>query len=353
MKKIIALVLVVILGLSLSACGKSEAVKNVETMIDALGEITLESIEAIRAAEEAYAALTPEEQEKVKNYQTLTTARDRYYELALVGEWCWSRVDLYDLTSNYDRVDMILNADMSGTDMIGTAHEYDAQWSVSNGSLKMEGEGYYNSFDVLEQEGKIIIQIPDTTIEYIMRDDFVSMLDDTFLIVDVADVDLSEYFGTVIYDYEVTDEWGDPSGYHFISAILSNRIYDQGWMYLNASDDFAIEILYPEFHEWTTYPDGDVWDHTTEAGSHTYTSDPFDFQSGFYIDEFDEAKEQTTTDLTADQISFGRAKGTIVFINNKYVSEVKPSEDGRTRILVTTVNNSEYYSGRWIEDMPY
>ena len=51
MKKITALVLAVILCLLLSACGKSEAVKNVEAMIDALGKITLESEPAVAAAE--------------------------------------------------------------------------------------------------------------------------------------------------------------------------------------------------------------------------------------------------------------------------------------------------------------
>ena len=87
MKKIIALALVVVLCLSLSACGKSEAVKNVEAMIDALGEITLESEPAVAAAEAAYQALTDEEKGKVSNIDILTEARERITILSYAGEW--------------------------------------------------------------------------------------------------------------------------------------------------------------------------------------------------------------------------------------------------------------------------
>ena len=102
MKKLVTFLLAVILCLSLAACGKSEAVKNVEAMIDALGEITLESIDAISAAENTYGDLTTEEQEKVKNYETLTAARDRYYELALVGNWHDTYIWM-DVEVNYER----------------------------------------------------------------------------------------------------------------------------------------------------------------------------------------------------------------------------------------------------------
>lgn len=95
MKKAITLLLAVVVCLSLCACGKSEAVKNVETLIDTIGEVTLDSEATIAAAEEAYAALTAEEKEKVENYDLLTDARavfDPIKEEYLarqkyVGEW--------------------------------------------------------------------------------------------------------------------------------------------------------------------------------------------------------------------------------------------------------------------------
>lgn len=356
MKKIIALALVVVLCLSLSACGKSEAVKNVEAMIDALGEITLESIDAIRAAEDAYAVLMPEEQKKVKNYETLTSARDRYYELVLVGEWCWSRVDIYDLTSNYDRVDMILNADMTGTDMIGTAQETDVQWSVSDSCLKLEveGGGGYFSFDVVEQDGKIFVQRPDAPIEYIRRDDYVAMLDDAFLVVDLSEVDINDYLELYVYEEVETDDFGDPTGNILGRVLIRSKLYSEGWYYLNRQD-MAIEVLYPKFTSTDYNMDGTVQTRTIDAYTETMPNfdEPFTHDVGtvYHIDQNNGTK--WVADISADQLTFGRAKGKLYFINEKYVTAVKPSDDQHFRELFTVFSEYPYQYGPWIEDIQY
>lgn len=95
MKRVTIILLALILCLSLCGCGKSEAVKNVEAMIDAIGEVTLDSEAAVVAAEEAYAALTAEEKEKVENHIVLTDARaaldpmieEHQERLKYTGEW--------------------------------------------------------------------------------------------------------------------------------------------------------------------------------------------------------------------------------------------------------------------------
>ena len=95
MKRTFTLFLAVLMCLSLCACGKNEAVKNTESLIAAIGKVTLDSESAIVAAEEAYAALTAEEKEKVENYTVLTDARsifDSAKEEYLarrkyIGEW--------------------------------------------------------------------------------------------------------------------------------------------------------------------------------------------------------------------------------------------------------------------------
>lgn len=351
MKKIIALALVVVLCLSLSACGKSEAVKNVEAMIDALGEITLESIEAIRSAEDAYAVLTSEEQRKVKNYEILTTARDRYYELALVGEWCYTRVDLYNLPSNYDRVDMILNEDMTGTDMVGTVQEFAAQWSVTDSRLTMNSEGIYNSYDVVEKDGKIFLKIPDIDMEYMRRDDFHAMLDDAFLVVDVSEIDLNEYFGFSIYENIEVDTWGEPTGHGDKRVRLTNQLYEQGWLYLSNDESLAIEVAYPEHHGETHHEFNGTEYWTKEAGSITLTGCPFTGATGqivWYIPGY-----TFVDDLSVEQISFGRAKGTITYINQKYVKEVKVDADSQSRVLITDFSVDEYFSGAWFNDFQY
>lgn len=60
---------------------KPEAVKNVEALIEAIGDVTLDSEEAIQAARNAYENLTDEQKAMVSNYETLTTAEARLAEL--------------------------------------------------------------------------------------------------------------------------------------------------------------------------------------------------------------------------------------------------------------------------------
>ena len=57
------------------------AAKAVDDLIDAIGEVTLESGDAIKAARAAYDALTDTQKELVKNYEKLTAAEELYEEL--------------------------------------------------------------------------------------------------------------------------------------------------------------------------------------------------------------------------------------------------------------------------------
>lgn len=84
-KRIAALILTLALALSLTACGKSEAAKAVDALIDGIGEVTLDSEAAIAAAEDAYAALTAEDQEDVDQGK-LQAARDTYEQLVLQAQ---------------------------------------------------------------------------------------------------------------------------------------------------------------------------------------------------------------------------------------------------------------------------
>lgn len=81
MKKIIALVLVMAISLSLCACGKSQAVQDVEALISAIGEVSLDSKEAIDAAQQAYDALSAEEKAQVANLSLLLDGQNAYQEL--------------------------------------------------------------------------------------------------------------------------------------------------------------------------------------------------------------------------------------------------------------------------------
>ena len=53
--------------LFICGCGKSESVRNVENLINGIGEVSIESGEVIKQAEEAYEALSEEDKNKVEN----------------------------------------------------------------------------------------------------------------------------------------------------------------------------------------------------------------------------------------------------------------------------------------------
>lgn len=74
--RVFALLLCLAMVFSLVGCGKSEYVKNAEALIDAIGEVTVDSEEAIAAAEKAYDALTEEDKAKVENADLLAPARE-------------------------------------------------------------------------------------------------------------------------------------------------------------------------------------------------------------------------------------------------------------------------------------
>ena len=74
MKRVIILILCAALSINLCGCGKGKQVEAAEAAIEAIGDVTLESGEVIEAARTAYDALKPRQQEKVENYAVLTDA---------------------------------------------------------------------------------------------------------------------------------------------------------------------------------------------------------------------------------------------------------------------------------------
>lgn len=69
-----------------SGCGKSDAAAAVDALIDEIGEVTLNSEAAILKAEEAAAALLEEDYAQLDGLEKLSEARTRYNELVLENE---------------------------------------------------------------------------------------------------------------------------------------------------------------------------------------------------------------------------------------------------------------------------
>ena len=84
MKKLLLLLLTFALCFSLCSCGKSDAAKVCEDLIGKIGEVTLDSERVIEIAEEAYEALSEEEKEQIKkSAKTLTESRETYNQLVI------------------------------------------------------------------------------------------------------------------------------------------------------------------------------------------------------------------------------------------------------------------------------
>ena len=361
MKKVISLLLALVLCLSLCACGKSEAVKNVEAMIDALGEITLESIDAIRSAEDAYNALTEDEQKKVGNYETLTEARDAYYELALVGEWVRNYFSIYDIESNYEAVSIILNSDMTGT------HYEDANkpltWSVVNSQLHLDMGHWQNTYNIIEENGILYFhyyekEMPEENITwqsdsaYLSVSDFHSYLNSIVKVIDLSQVDINEYCELYFHEEHELDDFDEPTGNIHTRVMIRNKLFDDGWYYFSGTD-IAIEVNYPQYTITTTNEDGTTTTSITEAHTNTMPDYdvPFTHDVGTVEGVYVNSENDWSTDLTIDQLSFGRSKGVLYFIHSDYVKEVKRGDDGY-RMLVL-INGFELYTDPWNKNIDY
>lgn len=80
MKKTISLLICFCLLFSLVGCGNTE-VSKAETLIENIGEISLDSEQSIIEAEMYYETLTDDEKSKVSNYSVLLEARETYNQL--------------------------------------------------------------------------------------------------------------------------------------------------------------------------------------------------------------------------------------------------------------------------------
>ena len=353
MKKMAAFLLAAVLCLSLAACGKSEEVKNVEAMIGALGEISRESIDAIRAAEDAYAALPPEEQGKVKNLETLTAARDRYYELVLVGSWYDTYIWFSSPETNFTRpAYLVLGADMTGIEYGDGGIEDPVEWSVKDSVLECRfGSGSILTFPVKEEHGRLSLE---GHLELLKEEDYFAYLDDIYLAVDLAEADLSEFLDLYIYEEVETDDFGDPTGDVYGRVMIRSKLYDEGWYFL-VRQDMAIEVVYPTYTVTDYDADGTARVWTSDAHTEVMPDfdEPFTHDVGtvYHMDEKDGTK--WVADVSVDQLTFGRAKGTLWFINGKYVTAVAPSDDGLFRELFTVFSEYPYQYGPWDEDIRY
>ncbi len=79
--RIMVYVMILVFGISIWGCGKSELVSATENAISDIGEVTLDSKDKIEAAEDYYNALTDNQKEQVENASKLIESRNAYDKL--------------------------------------------------------------------------------------------------------------------------------------------------------------------------------------------------------------------------------------------------------------------------------
>ncbi len=376
MKKVISLLLALVLCLSLCACGKSEAVKNVEAMIDALMgsiEYNVEEIEAIYAA---FAALSEKEQKKVRNYTDFSKLSDDFYAASLVGTWYPFAFDIGSLEERFSPpYYIVLNADHTYESVAGEAGSTTGTWEVKNKCLTLLGLKELNTLigghggkddialNICYEDGFIFLNDDTQFIKYYKEKDYFSILGDVLLAVDCANVNLSDYLGFTTFELYATDEWGARTGSVYDEIILKNLLYEDGWMYFGVSEDFQIEVLYPDYTEVFYDPDGSKHTQEYSSGSYTVFGCPFSHYSTKHLPDLGAKTKEfsSESDLSTGSFTFGRAKGALYFINNKYVADVRKDENDCRYIVLD--NSQKYcalvlggydkmYTDQWLEGLP-
>ncbi len=94
-KRLACLFIITILFFVFIGCGKSEEVIAVENAIDAIGSVTITSVDKIEQAERMYSSLSEEDQNKVENYNLLLTARSEYDKIPKSVELTTANIQSY------------------------------------------------------------------------------------------------------------------------------------------------------------------------------------------------------------------------------------------------------------------
>lgn len=338
MKKWITLALTLMLCLSLTACGKSEEVKNVETMIKNLGEVTSESLEAVFAARNAYEALPEEEKEKVKNIDELKDAFSECVEMHLPGTWVYDYGHYNNVTEQYKKVDLSISKDL-----FAEAESYSGPCWVEDFRLMVDA-GEYNHVQYLHcEDGQLTMGTNNYRL--LKTEAYAAKLDQMFVTVELTPENITDYCKIVLYTEIEEDDFGVVTGDTRTYATLESTVYNDGLIYLENSNDLAVELLIPE-HPYTYNKNGRIRKYTDEADTYVIKHGPYG-SSGYSLGykRVEDAYEYVHK-ITADQISFGRVTGSITFIRAEYVQDVYKAEDSSSRRILLT-NGEELYSGTW------
>ncbi len=241
MKQYIALLLAILICISFSGC-ENKAIAEAQTLIAAIGEVTLDSDPAISAAEEALRSLSVIDQEKVENAQLLAQARKAYQ--ALLEEQAMQERDAL-VQAVEDAIDAIGKVDRNSEPAIAAAEEALAQLREDFQPLVSNSEALANARAAYEA---------------------------IFVPVEITLDNWQEYFETDVVDIWHEDENGNPRIFEQRYILRVKEAY-QGNI-LVESMDLSIEFSIPRYRsvwhiDWDnrTYEIGDLQAHKFGTGT--------------------------------------------------------------------------------------
>lgn len=147
MKKVISFVLALSIVFALCGCGgqkqpeKPDTVKNVERLIDAIGDVSLDKEKYITDAESAYESLYEADKDLVDNYNTLIKARAEYDSLieAIDAD---IKAEIADALELMDDENTVMDAVSRLEELRGRAITY-YQSALIQGAIDMINTQYY------------------------------------------------------------------------------------------------------------------------------------------------------------------------------------------------------------------
>lgn len=323
MKKLLCLLLVLAMCLSFCACGKSDAVKNVEAQIAGISEDPLQSREAVEAALEAWGLLTEKEQGKVENAQILLDAQEKMEQERqetfrwLEGEW----VNLYSLLNGYvyNEVEPVLNTEVVLSVEMDSAvfNDRDVEWKCVDGGIRLGG--MTNPVRPV-QHGDITILVTEgaESMSYIKLED----VDKLFVHVELTADNISDYVEIVNVPCKVVDNFGEVLGegesYWFVS-----KVYDDGLIYF---DSHELHIEY--FKQYRPGRDP----------SRSETSTLYGGPNGY------SSTNGKINWITADMMSIGRVTGTVCYVRAEYAEMVLENDMRSVEVFGISKGSRSFYS---------
>lgn len=305
----IATILMVLVCCVLWGCGKSEAVKSVEALIDGIGEVSVGSEESIKEAEEAFNALTDKEKEKVENAEQLTSKREeleackakakeeeekrkeeekkkalaeKKEKLApFLGNWkpLYAQIILQDYYTKTFEKEGVVTANIS------VDENNDSITPVDESTIKVRGIEY----KLVEDNG--ITKLVSDSAVFVRDEEYESAFDRMFVHVILDEDNVGDYIGGPKKVGKFLDEWGDVSDTD--AYVMSSRAYDNEDLVMLTYNDVMYEVFINGMSDSITY------------------YEPYPIVSG-------------SGNPTLNH--FGRAQGEIWYVNGEFVSGIEAGD---------------------------